>query len=379
MMFSSRLVYLTDLTTRGADMKIKDFFATMAKLDASDLHIKPGGPPMVRIAGELQRLDGASLDAHAIEVLMAPLLDERLRGELRAHGYADFAVEPHGLGRFRCNCFRSTGALAVSIRRVKPDIPTLDALHLPATIARIAEWKDGLVLVGGPTGCGKSTTIASLIDRINHSRAAHIITIEDPIEYLYTDDQAMIHQRELGIDVPDMGDALRSVVREDPDVVMLGELRDATTVELALNAAETGHLVFGTVHATSAVQTINRLLDLFPTHRHHQIRSNLAFNLRAITNQRLLASTGKAPRIPAVETLFMTAVTRKYLLEGDINRLQEVLRKDADSGSEDYRRVLMRLLKDKLITPEVALAAAPNPEEIHMALRGIKQSDGGIV
>jgi pilus retraction protein PilT len=323
---------------------------------------------MVRVEGDLRFLDLAPLDAHAVEVLMASVLDERLRHELRTQGYADFAIEPPHLGRFRINCFRAAGVLAVAVRRVKKAVPTLADLHLPECLAQIADWPDGLVLMGGPTGCGKTTTIASIIDRINHRRAAHIITVEDPIEYLHTDDRSMIHQRELGLDVPDMVEALRSVVREDPDVVMLGEIRDAATVELALSAA-----------ATSAVQTINRLLDLFPPARHHQIRSNLAFNLRAITNQRLLPALGRIHRLPAMETLFMTAVMRKFLLEGDINRMQDALRKDADSGSEDYRRVLLRLLKDRKITAETAIAAAPNPEEIHMALRGIKLSDGGIV
>ena len=361
-------------------MELKDLFKAMAKSDASDLHLKPGEPPVFRISGKLRRAEGAPLDVGAIEALFASVLDERLKGDLERRGYADFALDPPELGRYRCNCFRASGTMSAAIRRVKPRIPTLAELNLPESLARIADWPDGLVLVGGPTGCGKTSTIASLLDRINHQRPAHIITVEDPIEYLYTDDKSVIHQRELGLDVPNLEEALRSVVREDPDVLMLGELRDTMTVELALHAAETGHLVFGTVHATSAVQTINRLLDLFPATRHAQIRSNLVFNLRCVTNQRLLPCLDPAlPRIPAVETLFMSPVMKKFLLDGDTNRMQEALQRDTESGSEDYKRVLMRLHKTKRINAETALAAAPNPEEIRMALRGINFTEGGIV
>lgn len=360
-------------------MKIKDLFAAMAAHDASDLHLKPGEPPVFRVAGRLCRADGAVLDEATIEALCDPLLTKRLRDDLTLRGYADFAVQLPGMGRFRCNCFRSSGALSAAIRRVKPHVPTLEELNLPETLARITDWPDGLVLVGGPTGAGKSSTIASLLDRINHKKQVHIITIEDPIEFQFIDDQAVIHQRELGLDVPDLHEAMRSVVREDPDVLLLGELRDAASVEMALHLAETGRLVFGTVHASSAVQTINRLLDLFPATRHAQMRSNLAFNLRVITNQRLLPGIKPDTRVPAVETLFLSPVTRKFLLEGDINRMQEAMQRDSESGSEDLKRVLLRLHKSQKISKATALAAAPNPEEIRMALSGINITEGGMV
>jgi twitching motility protein PilT len=256
----------------------------------------------------------------------------------------------------------------------------LEELNLPATLSRIVDFHDGLVLVGGPTGSGKTTTIAALLDGINHRRSAHIITIEDPIEYMYVDDQAVVHQRELGLDVPTMAEALRSIVREDPDVVLLGELRDAETVEMALQASETGHLVFGTVHTPGAAQTVGRLLDLFPASRHAQIRSNLAYNLRVITNQRLVPAVDpKLGRVPAVETMFSTPIVRKLLQEGELNRLGEALSRDVDSGSEDFRRVLLRLHRAGRISAQNALAYAPNPDEMRMALRGINFTEGGIV
>lgn len=360
-------------------MDIKTLFSAMAQHDASDLHLKPGQPPVFRIGGRLRRSENGPLDATTIESLFAPLLTERLHGELSTRGYADFAIEPAGLGRFRCNYYRSAGSMSAAVRRVKPKVPTLEELHLPKSLMRITDWPDGLILVSGPTGCGKSSTIASLIDRINHQRAVHIITIEDPIEYQFIDDKALIHQRELGLDVTDFADALRSVVREDPDVLVLGELRDATTVELALHAAETGHLVFGTVHSSSAVQTINRILDLFPPNRHSQIRSNLVFNLRAVTNQHLLTASDGSGRIPAMETLFMTPIMKKFLLDGDTNRMQEALQRDTESGAEDYKRVLMGLYNAKRVTAETIMSVAPNPEEIRMALRGINFTEGGLV
>jgi twitching motility protein PilT len=308
------------------------------------------------------------------------MANERSRADLAHRGYCDFSYFLEGIGRFRINIFRQTGRLSAAVRRVKPRIPTYDELQLPAQVAKCASYEQGLILIGGITGSGKSTTIASILNDINSKRRCHIITIEDPIEYVFTDDKALINQREIGLDVLNFQEALRSSVREDPDVMLLGEMRDAETFETALTAAETGHLVFGTIHSSSAAQTIGRILDLFPQTKHDQIRTSLGFNLRCIINQKLLASLDpQRPQVPAVEVMFITPIIKKMIFEGEDAKVAEALNKDTDSGSESFNRALVRLYREKKLSMETALAAAPNPEELRMSMRGISLSDGGIV
>ena len=236
------------------------------------------------------------------------------------------------------------------------------------------------MLVGGITGSGKSTSLAAVLNQINHDRRCHIFTLEDPIEYQFTDDKSIINQREIGIDVSDFKDALRAAVRQDPDVMLVGEMRDAETFETALTAAETGHLVFGTIHSSGCAQTIGRILDLFPEEKHEQIRTSLSFNLRCVLNQKLLKGKRKdVPRIPAVEVMFMTPLIRKLVLEGSDNKVQEAIKADKEHGCESFNEVLMRLNKQGLITMDVAQKAAPNPDELRMAMSGISIADGGIV
>jgi twitching motility protein PilT len=361
-------------------MSITDLFQAMAKYNASDLHIKVGEPPIFRISGELVRQKRPPLTIQEADELLTGMFSERSKGELEARGYTDFSQALDGIGRFRCNVFRSSGRLSAAIRRVKLEIPTYEQLHLPALIGKCATFEQGLVLMGGITGSGKSTTIASVLNDINAKRRAHIITIEDPIEYLFTDDKSLINQREIGIDVVNFAEALRSAVREDPDVMLLGEMRDAETFETALTAAETGHLVFGTIHSSGCAQTIGRLLDLFPQAKHDQIRTSLGFNLRCILNQKLLPGFQKEiPQVPAVEMMYITPIIKKMIIDGEDQKLADALNKDTDSGNESFNRVLIRLYREKKITMDTALAAAPNPEELRMSMRGISISDGGIV
>ena len=361
-------------------MRIYELFTAMAKHNASDLHLKVGEPPIFRINGELVRMKSNPLTVEDVEGLVVPIMGERAKSELEARGYADFSQALEGAGRYRCNVFRSSGRLSAAIRRVKLEIPTYDQLHLPQQLTKCAAYEQGLVLIGGITGSGKSTTIASILNDINHKRRAHIITIEDPIEFLFTDDKALINQREIGIDVVNFAEALRSAVREDPDVMLLGEMRDAETFETALTAAETGHLVFGTIHSSGAAQTIGRILDLFPQQKHDQIRTALAFNLRCVLNQKLLPSAIKdAPQLPAVEVMFITPIIKKMILEGEDMKVADALSKDTENGCQNFNRVLTQLYREHKITMEVALNAAPNPEELRMAMRGITISDGGIV
>ncbi|HYE06829.1 MAG TPA: PilT/PilU family type 4a pilus ATPase [Planctomycetota bacterium] len=361
-------------------MKIIELFHLMAKHNASDLHLKAGEPPIFRVNGQLARMQNtAALDAAGTEALLFPLMSEVQRETLARRGYEDFAYAIPDVGRFRCNIFRQLGQLSAAIRRVGLKIPTYEELRLPPAIARLAEYEQGLVLIGGVTGSGKSTTIASILNDINARRRCHILTIEDPVEYLFKDDKALVNQREMNIDVHDFRDALRSAVREDPDVMLLGEMRDAETFETALTAAETGHLVFGTVHASGAPQTIGRILDLFPEAKHEQIRTSLAFNLRCVLNQKLLKSSDKTGRVPAVETMFITPIIKKLILEREDVKIADALSRDVESGSENFNKALIRLFREKKITMDTALKAAPNPEELRMSMSGITISDGGIV
>lgn len=352
-------------------MQITELFQGMAKHSASDLHLKIGQPPVFRISGELVRLKGEPLTEEQLREMLLPLLNEKQRRDLDERGYADFAVAVPGIGRFRCNLFKQMGSLAMCARRNKPTIPTYTDLGLPAHIERLAGFEQGLVLIGGITGSGKSTTIASVLNDINSRRRCHILTIEDPIEFVYTDDKAIVNQREIGQDVSSFAEALRSAMREDPDVMLLGEMRDGETVETALAAAETGHLVFGTIHSSGAPQTIGRLLDLFPEDKHAQLRTSLAFNLKCILNQKLLPIAQGKGMVPAVETMFISPIIRKQILDGEDSKLAETLARDVEAGSENFNRVLARLYKEKRITMDVALTASPNPEELRMSMRGI--------
>jgi len=362
-------------------MKIIELFQLMLKHNASDLHLKVGEPPIFRINGSLARMQNVPLltDA-AVEEMMYAIMSDAQRAKLDARGGEDFAHALPDIGRFRCNVFRQCGHLSAAVRRVSLNIPTYEELRLPPQVGRIAEYEQGLVLIGGVTGSGKSTSIAAILQDINSKRREHILTIEDPIEYLFKDDKALINQRELHIDVHDFKDALRAAVREDPDIMLIGEMRDAETFETALTAAETGHLVFGTIHSSGAAQTIGRILDLFPEGKHEQIRTSLAFNLRCVLNQKLLRGTTKEfARIPAVEVMFITPIIKKLILEGEDAKIAEALAKDVENGCENYNRVLIRLYREKKITMDTALKAAPNPEELRMQMSGISVSDGGII
>ena len=245
-------------------MQIHKLFEMMVRYNSSDLHIKSGQPPVFRVSGQLTRLQNTPpMTGEDTQKLLMPTLSEDQRQTLEERGNVDFAYGMTGIGRFRMNVYMQRGALSAAIRKVNLNIPNYDDLNLPSAIARLAQFEQGLVLIGGVTGSGKSTSLASILNDINANRRCHILTIEDPIEYLFQDDKAIINQREIGIDVMDFDDALRSAVRQDPDVMLVGEMRDAETFETALTAAETGHLVFGTIHSSGAPQTIGRLLDYF--------------------------------------------------------------------------------------------------------------------
>ncbi len=365
-----------------ADLEIHKLLKLMGQHDASDLHIKVNEPPVFRVNGSLSRMQKVpKLNAENTQQLLLPMLNEDQTKRLKQSGNVDFGYPLEGVGRFRVNVFMQRGNMSAAIRRVNTHIPTYDELGLPPQITRIAPMEQGLVLIGGITGSGKSTTLAAILDDINSRRRAHILTIEDPIEYLFEDNLAIINQREIGIDITDFKESLRAAVRQDPDVILIGEMRDAETFETALTAAETGHLVFGSIHSSSSAQTIDRILDLFPTERHPQIRKGLGFNMRCIMNQKLLrGSTRERPRVPAMEVMFNTPIIRKMILDGEDKRIPEAIKMDTDNGCESYNESLVKLYRQKLISEEVAVRASPNAEELRMSMRGISISDsGGIV
>jgi twitching motility protein PilT len=366
----------------GNGREIDKLLFFMHKNNASDLHLKVGSPPIVRVERQVRRLEMTALSGEQIFALVEPIMPERSKKEFEAGGSADFAYSVAGIGRYRVNVFRQRGSVSVAARRVRYDIPSMQALNLPPGVQQITQFDQGMCIIAGPTGSGKSTTLAAMLDHINHTRRCHILTIEDPIEYLYRDDKAFVNQREVGLDVTDFHAGLRYALREDPDVILVGEMRDYETFEIALQAAETGHLVFGTLHASSAAGSIGRVLDLFPETRHPQIRRLLAFNLRAVLVQRLLpGATAAAKVVPAIEVMIVNPSVRKLIADGGDSKIPDVIRGGRQEGMQDMTQSLHTLVKSKLVTERTALDVAPNPEALQMLLRGITVggSSGGII
>ncbi|MFH1024676.1 MAG: PilT/PilU family type 4a pilus ATPase [Planctomycetota bacterium] len=343
------------------------------KYKASDLHIKTGAPPMLRIATNLRPLEMPPITHVQAKALAMSIMSEDQQRRFGESGSYDLAYGLEGVGRFRVNIFRQRGSVSMAIRRVTSVIPRFEELHLPPKpFEKIAEMEQGLVIVSGITGSGKSTSLASVIDYINERRRCHIVTIEDPIEYLHRDKKAFVNQREVGIDVVSFKDALRYVVRQDPDVILVGEMRDEETFQTALTAAETGHLVFGTLHSSTAPQTFGRILDLFTADRQDQIRQGLTFNLKAIVCQKLLPSIKPGVRlVPSVEILFVNSTVQKLIRERKDAEIAGVLRAGKDEGMQDFNQSLLHLVKDGFVARDVAMSVSPNPDALEMNLKGI--------
>src|SRR5688572_32116917 len=306
---------------------IERLMVASSRNKASDLHLKAGQKPILRVNTALYEIGNRSLTPEDSKRYIYEIMTDEQRARFETESDLDFAYSLPGVGRFRINVFWDRGTVAISARRVNTHIPSLSELHLPDSLSKISDYHQGLVIVAGPTGSGKSTTLACIIDYISSSEKAHIITIEDPIEYLFQDKKSFVSQREIGIDVPDFHQALKHVVRQDPDVILVGEMRDYVSFDAALMASETGHLVFATIHASSAPQCIGRLLDLFPTERQPLIRQSLAFNLKAIICQRLVpASIEGVKMVPAVEVLFNTPTAEKLLMNSEDKKLGDLIR-----------------------------------------------------
>ncbi len=360
--------------------RIKQYFEAMMQTDASDLHLKPGLPAYIRVRTRITPTKSGVLTNADIEAMVTELMTDAQREIFGQTGQMDLAYELPGSDRFRINIFRQRGQTAVAVRRVTRSIPNFDALHLPPIMRQIADGHQGLVLLSGPTGSGKSTTIASMLQYINETRACHIVTVEDPIEYLYEDRKALVNQREIGIDVDSFDVALKGLMREDPDVVLIGEMRDRETFQAALQVSETGHLVFGTVHASSAPQTIGRILDLFPHESRGRVRQSLAFNCRAIICQMLLPCVvDEIDRVPAVEIMLATPSTRQLILEERDPELSDLIRASENDGMISFTRSLLTLIEKDYIDAQTAYESAPNVDELKMMMKGISASRGGLI
>lgn len=355
---------------------VEKIMVAAAKNKASDIHLKAGQKPILRINTILYDVGNKELSPDEVKSMMYEIMSEKQIREFEDKLSLDFAYSLPGVGRFRINAYHDRGCVAAAIRRVNTYIPSFEELNLPPALKRICDLEQGLVVIAGPAGSGKSTTLACILDYINTHQRVHIITIEDPVEFLFMDKKSFVNQREIGIDVTDFHSALKHVVREDPDVILLGEMRDHTSFDAALQAAETGHRVFTTIHASSASQSITRLLDLFPVERQPLIRQNFAFNLRAIVCQKLLPAAKEGVRmVPAIEVLFNNATAQKLIMAGEDKKLQDLIRSSKEEGMQDFNMSLMELINRGLVTKKVALQYSPNPEQLKMNLQGIFLSD----
>jgi twitching motility protein PilT len=361
--------------------EVNKLFRMVMKHEGSDLHLKVGLPPMMRLKGVIRQMEAKPLTQEDMERLLFPVMNEHHRKILEDTGGADFA---HVVGndecRFRVNLFKQRGRLSLVARRVNTKVPTFDKLGLPPSIESLCHFDQGMIILAGVTGSGKSTTIASMLDFINEHERVHILTIEDPIEYMFADKKAVINQREVGLDVIDWHTALKHAVREDPDIILVGEMRDRETFEAGINAAETGHLVFGTIHASSAASTIGRILDLFPADMHQAMRQSLGFNLKSIVCQKLLPSIKPGvQRVPTNEIMILNPTIRELIIKGEDKKLSDAIKIGFLEGMIDFTESLRQLVERGDVDRAAAMEVAPNPEALKMALKGIKVATPGIL
>jgi twitching motility protein PilT len=336
----------------------------------SDLHVKVGHPPVIRVDGELHAAESKALTQLDTERMAREILSEAGAESLEKLGAADFAHFLPDVGRFRVNVFKQRGVIGIVFRHVLPTPPEFEELHLPPTVERISLEPRGLVLVCGPTGSGKTTTCAAMINHINTNRGCNIVTLEDPIEILHSDKRALVNQREVGIDTESFHAGLRHVLRQDPDVIFVGEMRDVETVWAALAAAETGHLVISTLHTIDAQETVNRIVEFFPEERHRQIRHSLASSLRGIVAQRLLPRKDGKGRVPAVEVLVANGRIHEAILDPEETRMiTDIIAEGEFYGMQTFDQALLKMFEQNEITLDEALQAASNPHDLHLAMR----------
>ena len=355
-------------------MDISELLEKLVKEGGSDLHISSNLPPAIRIDGKLKRMDYPPLAPDDVENLLFPMLSNEQRRRLEQEWELDFSYGIEGLSRFRVNFYKDKGNYAAAFRTITSKVPTFDQLGLPEIVRTTAEKPRGLILVTGPTGSGKSTTLAAMIDYINSTRAEHILTIEDPIEFVHTSKTSIVHQRELGMDTRSFANALKSALREDPDIILVGEMRDHETIALALTAAETGHLVFGTLHTSSASQTIDRIIDVFPEGQQQQIRVQLANSLVAVFSQTLLPKRQpdgtRKGRIMAQEIMVVTPAVANLIREAKAAQIYSTIQTSSGAGMQTLEAALAELFKKGLVTIEDALAKSSKPAELKRLIQG---------
>jgi twitching motility protein PilT len=373
-------------TTERRDNEIDKIFRQLIKHAGSDLHMQVGKAPILRVRGTLRELQMEPITRERMWELFDPMISPRDRKIYDETGGCDFSyvvVHDGEPWRFRVNMLMQMGNPGMVSRKVERSIPNFEGLYLPPIMESLCKFDQGMVLLAGVTGSGKSTTIASMLDWVNHNMRKHILTIEDPIEFVYTPEKCLINQREVGIDVSDFKTAMKHAVREDPDIMLVGEMRDMETFETAMHAAETGHLVFGTIHASSAPSTVGRILDLFPTAMHKALRGSMDFNMRAIVAQKLLKTIcedGKGPgRVPIVEIMTFNPTVRKLILEAEDEKLPAAMRIGKEEGMQRFNESLYDFLQRDMISRLAAFEISPNVEELKMLIKGIDVKGAAIL
>jgi len=353
-------------------MDVRELLRFTVEQGASDLHLKSGNVPFIRVDGDLQPTSFPKLAPEDTEAAAGQLMPEHKKREFAFANEADLGHTEPGIGRFRINVYRQRGLVGLALRRVRSDIPTFEELRLPPVMRTLADSARGLILITGPTGTGKTTTIAAMIGHINNTRRAHIVTIEDPIEVVHEDNLSLIQQREIGLDTESYGSALKHVIRQDPDVIFVGEIRDPESALSAIQAAETGHLVISTLHTIDATETVNRVLDLFPPEQQKEVRTSFAGALRGIVSQRLVQRADGKGRVPAVEVLVNTGRVYERIIDPEATiDLIEVISDGDFYGMQTFDQALVKLVSEGLVTEDDAKRAATNPHDFVLALRGV--------
>lgn len=355
---------------------LNKILAYAVKHGASDVHLTAGSAPAIRLDGEIRYLETEPLVPQDLDVYVREIMNDQQLAKFKERGDMDLAYGIQGIGRFRVNVLRQRGSTGIVMRHVKSRIPHFDELNLPKSIETIAGFARGLVLITGTTGSGKSTTLAAIIDWINERKQFHIVTLEDPIEFLHTNKKSIVTQREVHIDTESFYTGLRAAMREDPDVILVGEMRDAETFQAAISAAETGHLVFSTLHTTNAMLTMDRILDMFPSNMHDQVRSQISLQLRAAVAQRLLPAADGKGRVPAIEILITNPGIAALIRENNLKQIPTALAAGKEEGMQTFNMSLVDLIKRKLVKLEDGLWASDNPDELKMNLQGIYISTG---
>ncbi len=353
-------------------VSVVELLRTAKEAGASDLHITVGIPPKMRVNGDLITMNYPRLMPADTMQAVLEVMTEQQRDKFEERGELDMSFSVSDLGRFRVNAFKQRGTMAMAIRIVGTQVPDVETLGIPDSVIDLYNRKRGLVLVTGPTGSGKSTTLAALVDKINRNREAHVITLEDPIEYLHRHDKSMVNQREIGLDTENYSNALRAALREDPDVILVGEMRDYETISVAITAAETGHLILSTLHTIGAANTVDRIIDVFPPHQQQQIRVQFANVLEAVVSQQLIPKADGSGRVAAFEVLHANYAVRNLIREGKSHQLLSVMQTGRKQGMITMDEAILQLLASGEINREMAIQFATDPEAMSLRLNGAK-------